>query len=129
MTSAATDSDQRTLATAGLMALVFHQIMANASCIAWLPRTSAAISTKRRNASIRITATGPGSGKLLDVGWCSLESSGTSRAATAVMRRNAACQTRMEVRPRAAMTCPEAKEPTMNAADPAARTQPYLKPG
>ena len=64
-TSAATDSDHRMLPIPALMPAAFQLIIANESCIAWLPRISAATMTNRRKAATRIRSNTPNSGFLV----------------------------------------------------------------
>ena len=56
MTSAATASDHRTLIVPELMPAAFHRMTANASCMVWLPKTRAAMSTMRRKTTIPMSS-------------------------------------------------------------------------
>ena len=52
-TSAATDADHSRLAVRGKMSAALQRMTAKVSCMAWLPRISAATSTTRRNTGMR----------------------------------------------------------------------------
>ena len=127
-TSAATDSDQRTLARAGLTPAARQGITAKASCMAWLPRMSAATSTSRRNRGSRSNRRTPPAGARTASVARACRSSGTTSAATAAVPRSRACNATITSSPQALTACPDSKVPPMKAAEPVPRTQPYSNP-
>src|SRR5262249_32063049 len=128
-TSAATDSDHSTLETAGEIPASRQRMIANASCMAWLPRTRAAASTTRANAGCRRrTSQSRSIAFLFLVGeFVPRARSGANRADSAAARRLAAVKQRSEGNPHAPAIWPAMSTPAMKAAEPVPRTQPYSK--
>src|SRR6267142_3590624 len=124
-TSANTASDHNKLIVVGLMPAAFHWMTENASYIAWLPKTSAAIRITRRNTTIpsssltAIKDDGSGAASARRSG------AGTSIAADAAPRSKATCIHTIAENSAESMTWPATIVPRTKAADAEPRTQPY----
>ncbi len=127
MTSATTASDHRTLIMVGLMPAAFHRMTANASCMAWLPKTRAAMSTMRRNTTIPMSSLmalkddGSGAASVL------LSGAGNSMVLAAAPRSRTPCIHAIDVSAVQPITWPATSVPNTKAADAEPRTQPYSK--
>src|SRR5215470_12037075 len=109
-TSATTDSDQRTLAMAGVIPAALQRITAKVSCIARLPSIRLATSITRRNSGMRSSVTTPdGGARSVTAGRGDDSGFGSSIAAPAAPASSAAWNTVIDASPRSSTSCPLAE--------------------